>query len=248
MIFDFRVYLGQSFDGLRQTAEELLSRMDGLNIDMALAYPFKPISYNLADANAGLAADLQKYPDRLAGAARVDPWQPEAAQILERSLDFPGMRAVYLCPWEENYRADQDILDRLMAVALARKVPVVIATGYPWVAEALQVMNLATRWPEVTIVMTNGGQINISGLGQADAALALQRCSNLLIDTAGIYRQDFIEEVISTLGGPRVLFASGAPYFDQRYEIQRVLKANVSADALQAVQCENALQLLKIKN
>jgi predicted TIM-barrel fold metal-dependent hydrolase len=92
--------------------------------------------------------------------------------------------------------------------------------------------------------MTNGGQINISGLGQADVALALQRCNNLYIDTAGIYRQDFIEEVITTLGGRRVLFASGTPYFDQRYEIQRVLKANVSAEALKEVQSENALQLL----
>ena len=92
--------------------------------------------------------------------------------------------------------------------------------------------------------MTNGGQINISGLGQADATLALQKASNLYIDTAGVYRQDFIEETVENFGAGRVLFGSGSPYFDQRYEIMRGLLAKVSEDDREAILSGNAKRML----
>lgn len=244
MIFDFRIFLGQSFDGTRQTVSELLTRMDSLSIDMALACPFKPLAYDLNQANADLADSIASYPDRLVGAARIDPWQPDAADLLQRGLEDHALAALYLNPWEENFRADLAILDPLLAIAAAAGIPVIVATGYPWLSEALQVSKLAQRWPTVPIVMTNGGQINISGLGQADATLALRQSSNLYIDTAGIYRQDFIEETVEEFGGERVLFGSGAPYLDQRYEIKRILQAKVDETTRRIMQGGQAQALL----
>ena len=203
MIFDFRVFLGQSFDGVQQTVSDLLRTMDYLNIDMALACPLKPRSYDLEQTNSGLAKTIKDYPDRLVGAARLDPWQPDAPEALRRGVEKYGLRALYLNPWEENFRADLNILDPLLALAEKYDLPVLMTTGYPWLSEALQVSKLAQRWPRVPVVMTNGGQINISGLGQADATIALRQTPNLYIDTAGIYRQDFIEETIEEFGGGR---------------------------------------------
>lgn len=246
MIFDFRVYLGQSFDGHRQTVPELLRSMDMLQIDMALACPLKPVSYDVDLANANLASSIANYRDRLIGAARVDPWQPDAVDTLRRGLEAYELRAVFLHPWEENFQADIERLDQLVEIAKEHSVPVLVATGYPWVSEALQVLDLALRWPDVPIVMTNGGQINITGLGQADATLALGQAPNLYIDTAGVYRQDFIEETVERFGAERVLFASGAPYLDQRFEIKRVLFAKVSDTAREAMQAGNARRLLRL--
>lgn len=244
MIFDFRVFLGESFDGTTQSVDQLLSTMDALDIEMALAFPFKTISYDLDQANSDLAAVVKSHSDRLLGAARVDPWQPDAVDSFRRAVESLGLRALYLNPWEETFRADLGRLDPLMKVAKAHKLPVVVATGFPWLSEALQVSKLASRWPDVPLVMTNGGQINISGLGQANATLALGKNPNLYIDTAGIYRQDFIEETVEAFGGERLLFGSGAPYFDQRYEIRRVLVAKVSETDRQAMQSGNAKRLL----
>jgi predicted TIM-barrel fold metal-dependent hydrolase len=106
------------------------------------------------------------------------------------------------------------------------------------------VKTLADRWPALPIIMSNGGQINISGLGQADATLALRQSANLYIDTAGVYRQDFIEETLAGIGGERVLFGSGAPYFDQRYEVKRVLYVKADPASCQAMQSGNALRIL----
>lgn len=244
MIVDFRVFLGRSFDGIQQTAADLLKIMDSLKVEMALACPLKPLSYNLDLANADLAASIKPHPDRLLGAARVDPWQPDAADSLRRGLETHGLRALYLNPWEENFRADIPRLDPLLEIAEAHTIPVLIAAGYPWLSEALQVRELAQRWPQVPVIMTNGGQFNISGLGQADATLALGQTSNLHIDTAAVYRQDFIEETVEAFGAERVLFGSGSPYFDQRYEIKRVLLAKVDEAARQAMQAGNARRLL----
>jgi len=248
MIFDLRVFIGQSFDGTRQGVSELLATMDQLGIQKALACPFKPLSYRLDQANEELASSIRPHADRLLGAARIDPWQPEAARILVKSLDALGLRALYLNPWEEHFRADLPHLDPLLAIAEARKIPVIIASGYPWMSEPLQVAKLAERWPDVNIVMTNGGQINISGLGQADATLAMRKCSNLCIETAGVYRQDFIEGSVTEFGAQRVLFGSGAPYFDQRYEVLRVLKAKVDDRSRSAIESANALRLLGLDN
>jgi len=244
MIFDFRTYIGESFDGTRQSVDELLTRMDTLKIDMALVCPLKPYSYDLIDANRNLASIVDQHEDRLIGAARIDPWQPDASQALRSAVEVLGLPALYLNPWEETFRVDIDRIDTLMALAAEYKIPVLISAGYPWLSEALQVSTLAARWPTVPMIMTNGGQFNISGLGQADATLALRKSPNLYFDTAGIYRQDFIEETVEEFGSERVLFGSGSPYFDQQYELMRVQLAKVTNESRMAIGYGNAQRLL----
>jgi len=247
MLFDFRVFLGESYDGNRQTVDDLLTSMDALDIDMALVCPFKPLSYDLDKANRDLSNTLEKHTDRLLGAARIDPWQPNAAGSLISAVEEHGMRALFLNPWEENFQADNNQLDELMSAASEIHLSVSIASGYPWLSEASQVGRLAARWPQVQIVMTNGGQINISGLGQAGAELALNQQDNLSFDTAGIYRQDFIEDMVEELNGERVLFASSSPYFDQAYEIKRIQLAKISEDNRLKIAVNNAQRLLGIE-
>ena len=91
-----------------------------------------------------------------------------------------------------------------MDVAADHGVPVVVAAGLYALSEPLQMMELALAYPTVPIVMTSGGQINISGLGMLDAWLALQRAPNLHVTTNGEYRQDFIERLARDLDPARV--------------------------------------------
>ena len=129
--------------------------------------------------------------------------------------------------------------------ALIGGVPVIVATGYPWVSEGLQVGELARRLPQTTFVATNGAQINISGLGQRDAELALEANPNLVIQTTGVYREDFLEDVVERFGPERVLFASGFPRFDPRLELLRVQWApNLDGRARTAILAGNAGRLL----
>jgi predicted TIM-barrel fold metal-dependent hydrolase len=244
MIVDGLTFVGESLFGRSASADELVARMDELEVDRAVACPVKPRGYHLAAANETVAEAVAAHPDRLVGVARVDPLLgDEAGAELERALDGLGLRGLFLHPWEETFRVNDARVDAVVEVARRRAAPVIVAAGYPWLSEGLQVGALARRFPDVTFVATNGLQINISGLGQTDAELALEDNANLLVQTAGVYREDFIQGVVHRFGAHRVLYASAFPVLDPRLEIRRVQWAGFSAAEEAAVLGGNAASL-----
>jgi len=94
--------------------------------------------------------------------------------------------------------------------------------------------------------MTHGGQINISGLGQADALEVLRRYANVCIETSGVYRQDFLEDLAGNFGPERVLFGSTSPRMDIRLEIERVRWANLPDEAKEQILAGNASRVFKL--
>jgi uncharacterized protein len=242
---DAFTFVGESLFGYTQSAPELLARLDAADVERAIVCPVRPRGYHLGPANDLVAAAVAREP-RLVGLARVDPNLGDDALVeLERALHL-GLRGLFLHPWEENFRINAPYLDPLMQTCAARQVPVVIATGYPWVSEAAQVGDLARRFPNVTILMTHGGQINISGLGQADALEVLRRHANVCIETSGVYRQDFLEDVARDIGPQRVLFGSCSPRMDIRLEIERVRWAKLPEQARTLMLEENARRVFKL--
>ncbi len=246
MIVDSLTFLGESIFGRRASAADLLALMDEAGIDRAVVCPMKPRGYHLAAANDAVAEAVRTHAGRLTGFARADPHLgDEACAELERALGELGLRGLFLHPWEETFRVSAPLVDPLLETARQHHLPVIVASGYPWVSEGLQVGELARRFPDVTFVATNGGQINISGLGQMDAELALAANENLVLQTAGVYREDFIEGVVARLGAERVLFASGFPFMDPRLEILRVRWApNLDDGAREQILGGNAARLL----
>jgi predicted TIM-barrel fold metal-dependent hydrolase len=243
---DVITFLGQSLFGYGQSADELLARLDSVDVERAVICPIKPRAYHLSAAN-DLVGDAAARQARFIPLARVDPnLEDDAVRELERAVGTLGARGLFLHPWEETFRVSDPRLDPLLTRCLDLHVPVMVATGYPWVSEAAQVGELARRFPGVPIVMTHGGQINISGLGQADAFAVLQRHPNVHIDTSGVYRQDFLEDVATQLGPERLLFGSNSPRMDIRLEVQRVRWLTVDDVSRELVLGGNARRVLKL--
>jgi uncharacterized protein len=145
----------------------------------------------------------------------------------------------------KEYTINEPPTVRLVREAGSLGVPVVVAAGYPWVAHALQIRSVAEQAEGTTIVMSHGGQINISGLAQADAFLAMQTCGNLCVETNGVYRQDFLEECIEVFGPEQVLFTSMAPVFDQGFELDRALSTKMEESDRQSVLGANMVRILE---
>jgi predicted TIM-barrel fold metal-dependent hydrolase len=246
MTVDAFAFLGRSLLGYGQTSRELLDRLDAAEIEQAVVCPVKPRGYHLGPANDLLTEAVASEP-RLVGLVRVDPnLGEEAVEELERGVRTLGLHGLFLHPWEEVFRVNAPLLDPLLSRCADLRVPVLIAAGYPWVSEAAQIGDLARRFPSVPLVMTHGGQINISGLGQADAMHVLRTCPNVSIETSGVYRQDFLEDVVAELGAARVLFGSNSPRMDPRLEVQRVRWARL-AEADKALVLEgNARRLFRV--
>jgi predicted TIM-barrel fold metal-dependent hydrolase len=226
-VLDAHVFLGDSIQGFGQQPDGVLAELDRLGIEAAVLVPVRPRGYAYGPENERVADARRRHPDRFLGLGRVDPRQPDAATEAERCLAELGLRGVFVHPWEDAIAISDARLDPILEVCAARSAPLMVAAGYPWVSEATQVAELARRHPSVPIVMTNGGQINISGLGQRNAWLAMEGHPNVHITTSGVYREDFIEEVAAGLGAGRVMFGSQSPLFDMDMELHRLLWAHV---------------------
>ena len=139
--------------------------------------------------------------------ARVNPWAGDGAlsQLTYAVTDL-GARALFLHPAEEHFRINDRRMRRLARLSAELRVPIMVASGYQGLSEAAQMTQFAPWCPEVPVILTNGGQYNISGLGLIDASLALHM-DNVYIHTSGVYRDDWIARVVSQFGAERLLFA-----------------------------------------
>lgn len=246
MIVDGLTMLGTSISGYQLKAEELLSSMDANGIDKSVVVPVQPKTYRLEPQNEVIAVAQARYPDRFIAFCRVDPRQGEDAIIeLRRCVLQLGLKGLMLHPMEEGYTINEGHAVRLVKEAGSLGVPTIIAAGYPWVAHASQIRFVAEQAEEATIIMSHGGQINISGLAQADSFLAMEACSNIYIGTNGVYRQDFLEECIEAFGPERVLFTSMTPVFHQGFELDRVNSVKMEETNRPSVLGANILRILQ---
>ena len=227
-VIDSLVMPGESLFGAGIAEARLFETLTRAGIEAAVLVAPRGQDYVLPVGNDRIAALVREAPDTRRQLGRVDPNHRDALAEVDRCVLELGVAGFYLNPREENFAIDGRRAAAVLESVAEHGLPLVVQSGVPWVSEPLQVAVVAERHPELDIVMTNGGQFNISGLGQADAFESLERCPRLRINTSGVYRQDFIDGVIDRFGASRVLFASSCPVFDPRYELLRVLGADCS--------------------
>jgi predicted TIM-barrel fold metal-dependent hydrolase len=245
MIIDALVVAGENRFRAGPTLAELAAAADAAGIEGLVAAPGRPLDYHLGPANEALADAAGSVDMPVARLGRVDPLDGDRA-IAEaaRCLDELGCAGLFLHPGEEAFPIR--LASPVVTVAATRGVPVVVAAGAYALSEPLQLFEFARTHPDLTMVMTSGGQLNISGLGMADAWLALERAPNLHVMTDGVYRQDFIERLAEDLDPHRLLAGSFAPYFDLGYERRRVLSACLTPAARALVEGGNAQRLFAL--
>lgn len=246
-LIDAHAHLGDSLFGHRQSVDALLATMDAEGIERAVVMPLKPVAYHFAPENGRIADAVAAHPDRLAGFARVDPWQRDAAvRELERGLDELGLIGLYLHPFEEQFAANDELIFPVLELLRARSLPLMLAGGYPGFSHPSQIGDLARQFPDLTIIATHGGQLNISGMLLADAGRMLRANPNVIMETSGIYREDFIEDTVAELGPERVLFGSNMPYMDQGFEAARIRFAHLDDDAKRLMGRGNVARICRL--
>jgi predicted TIM-barrel fold metal-dependent hydrolase len=241
-VIDALMLVGDNRFGATLRPAEALALADEVGIERIVAATARPRDYHLGPANEALAAAARQSGGRLVALGRVDPLDGDRAiEEARRCLVELGCAGLFLHPGEEAYPVRQ--ARRLVDAVRDLGRPVVVATGFFSLSEPLQVAELASAAPELPVVMTTGGQIDISGLSMVDAWLALTGTPNLHVMTNGEYRQDFIERLASELDPARVLFASFAPVFDAAFEVARIRSARLPDDARTLIEHGNARRL-----
>lgn len=248
MIIDFHAHLRNSIFGYGQTAEQLLKNMNKYGIDKAVVCPVKPYGYRFDPENTYISKISEKYSDRFIGFCRVDPRQKEkAVRELQRCIEKLNLKGLFLHPWEETFQVTDDILIPLMEAVKHYKIPVMISGGHLRVSRAYQISDLARRFPEITFVITSGGQINISGSALFEAEIMIEENPNIIMETSGIYREDFIEEIVEKYGKERVLYGSNSPEYHIGFELKRAEWAHLGKEKIEFIKWKNAEKILGLK-
>jgi len=246
VVIDSHVHVGESLFGYKLTVEELLSCMKECKIDKAIISPVKPRNYHFEPENDFIANCVKEFPDKFIGFGRIDPWQKEKAlEEIDRCIKTLKFKGLFLHPWEESFLVNGKLLYPVMEKAMEYNIPVMISGGHVRVSEPLQIGDIAGEFPKVNIIATSGGQINICGMALYDAENMLTENKNVYLETSGIYRQDFIENMIRKLGSFRVLYGSNAPVMDIRYEIMRATTARISDEEREDILGRSISKLVK---
>ncbi|MGV3522688.1 MAG: amidohydrolase family protein [Candidatus Sericytochromatia bacterium] len=244
---DFHTHLGPSIFGYGQTLPELMRQLDAHGIDQAVVIGVQPRDYHLGPANDAVAAAVAQYPERLIGFARVDPRQGQRARDeLFRCVDRLGFKGLFLHPWEESCPVNSHWVKGLMPLAESLEIPVMVSGGHVRVSMASQLADLARHFPDLPLIVTSGGQINISGIALAEAETLLREHPNVYLESSGIYREDFIEDMVPLIGSGRILFGSNSPEYSQALEVLRPRLAHLSEADRANLLYGTAARLLKL--
>lgn len=242
-IFDIHMYFGKSLFGRnleKQDIQEIKDKYPGLG---GCFIPCKPYDYMYGKINEEVENVGETFVGTWEYAVRVDPWRVEEAISLIQASKSP---LLFLHPFEEQIYPTHPFFYHIVEEAIEKKMKIMIACGYVPFSHSAQVMPLIKDFPNAKFIITHGGQINICGMHMDEAFEIFRENKNTYFETSGIYRQDYIEKAINELGSERVLFGSGAPYYDIDFELKRIAFLNVSDSIKEKILGKNARILLKL--
>lgn len=219
-VIDAHVRLGTGRE-VELDSATLLSTMDSLGIDRALAAPDERcIAYANDEGNAAVGAAAAASAGRLLAYAVANPWRgKEAVESLARARDG-GAVALAVDPVLQGFDLLDGLVDPLLRFAEGHGWPVYVRTGTPPTALPLPLALLARRFPAVRFLMGRSGATDF----WIDAVPALRYAPNLFADTAyapwDTVLGDFARD--PEVGAERVVFSTDSPYTVPAAEVRRV--------------------------
>ncbi len=245
MIIDFHTYVGKSMLGQESTMEELLENMEKNGVDQSVICPVKTTDPFFEKQNLYVAEMQKKYAGKIWGFARIDPnLGRDSEKILLDAVDELHLKGLILHPWEETFAINDKKVFPFMEICREKKLPVLVETGYPWLSHCFQVGSLAEKYPDITFIMSHGGQFDSSGYALTDVDYVMEKYDNLVIETSGDYSDEGIENIPKRLGASRVLFGSHFPWLSTELEIYRIERASLSDEMREAIFYKNAEKIL----
>ena len=227
-VFDAHAHLGMArHSGRCYTADELLRDMDRLGVDRALAIPF-PVVEDHRAAHDLIGRAVAAHPDRLAGAACLYPFVPEADFRAEvrRCRERYGFAALKLQPQYHGLNPISESSGFLFEAALENNMAVVCHTGsgIPFALPSLFMMP-ARKFPGLRIVLAHCG----GGIFVHEAIVAAAFCPNITLEVSTLMPHHVLE-VLAQVPASRLMAGSDLPE-NLETEIGKILTLDIPADA-----------------
>lgn len=226
------------------TAEKLVNRMDEAGVRMAAISGYLNVPGPNPQGLRAISDAVTKYPDRLIGYARLDPWfDDRCVDALNTAVKEWGCRGVKLHPAHYTLYPFGPETVKLARRAGELGLPILFHCGDEIMCLPYQIDRLASQCPETTIIMAH-----IGGFFSGEAALNVaERRTNVLVDTSEIPFPEMVHKAVNRLGAEKVLWGTDAPCCDIRHEIKKVELAGLTEKQQNLLFHENYARLMDIR-
>ena len=198
--------------------------------------------------NDTVAKFVKRYPDRFIGVAYANPHYPEEViPELERSFDQLGMKYLKIYPDYFQRPIDDPAYFPIFQWLDERCLAVMSHATFPFDPPGTTIPGrfraLAERFPQVKWVLAHEGS-NLRE-GSMEAARTIP---NLYLETCASWNGLVaIKFAVERAGEDKILFGTDMPLHDARYELGKVVTANISQEAKRKILGLNAIKLLGLE-
>ncbi len=233
-IFDTHVHLGTARHcGRSLCPARLLREMDQQGIDRSLAIPF-PVVEDYRHEHDLIGRAVREHPDRLTGAACLDPFLPlrEFQDEVRRCREEYGFRALKLQPQYHGLNPMSSSSDFFFETAIENRMAVVCHTGagLPYSLPSLCMMP-ARKFPELTLVVAHCG----GGIFMHEAILAALFCPNIVLELSSLMPHQVLE-VLAQVPAERLMIGSDLPE-NTGIEMAKILTLAIPDEDKRSILC-----------
>jgi predicted TIM-barrel fold metal-dependent hydrolase len=203
-------------DGVTGSAEELLAALDRAGHDRAVTFTTaEPDGYPAA--NDRVLAECAASGGRLVAFCRIDPNAGDPIPEIERCLAL-GARGVKLHPRSDAFQLPHPEVERIVAFAAERRMPVLFHAGRGIPALGAEVNRLAGAYPGARLILAHAGISDLGLLGPH-----LRELPNVFFDTAWWQVSDMLA-LFDVAPPGQILYASDMPYGSGRFAALNMLR------------------------
>jgi uncharacterized protein len=205
----------------RQSAEDLLRRMDRSGIQRAIIAPEdREIAVQNVRGNDRILELSRRSGGRFFPGCTVNPWfGPAGCDELRRAV-AAGAKMLILAPALQGFHAGDEVADELLQAAGERGVPVYVHTGPHSSAAPAQVVLLAARHPRVSFILGHCGSTDYAG----DMPAILETATGNVWFETSLARPWAVAAYAATPQRRALIFGSSAPRSDPAYELEQLAR------------------------
>ena len=244
VVIDAHNHLGgpDKGDGMSQSGEEIIGRMDTAGIDKAVVFPFndEDPGISFSRSNDKVYSDVAGNPDSLIGFGRLDPNQGEQAVAeARRCVVELGLSGIKLHPHAQNFAIDSMTVYRIAewVAAVRPDIPIIFDNGKSTSPNKL-IGDLARAFPKVTFILAH--------MRGGDFIEVTAAHDNIFIQTTGVSQVEVVQQCVDELGADRVMMGSDSPYHSMEDEVMKVEELQLSKSEKHMVFGGTAKKVLKI--
>lgn len=196
-------------------------------------------------ANQQVGEAVKKYPDRIIGAARINPTfgREHTCELIDKYVEEWNCKGLKLVAGYDFYRPnDMKVMGPLMEKAEQYGLTVLFHSGDPSRDLPCLQAVAAKNFPKVKVVLAHIGMHHYLW----EAIIAAQECPNLYVDIAQAFTYD-IKIFIENVSVDKVMYGSDAPYQSAKVEQLKLREVGLDEAGLEKVFRTNAMKVWNIK-